>query len=193
LGRDTHFGTAEKTVTGKLPCSSSPPLFTFKRRAGSRTLVSNFSAFRRYRFSVATATQSGDASARENWKLANTRFVQTALYWSGAAGDELEPVCRHARPVACSAVSGLLLPLRARATLGELRENLRAAEIRIALVGRLVRQAARAFRGGQSRRWSALAPSRSRRACAPIGRKSDFCLYGRARRLLLVLDGRPFE
>jgi hypothetical protein len=26
LGRDTHFGTAEKTVTGKLPCLSSPPL-----------------------------------------------------------------------------------------------------------------------------------------------------------------------
>jgi hypothetical protein len=65
--------------------------------------------------------------------------VATALGWRGAAGDGLGPVCRHTQPLARETVSRLLLPLRALAGFGELRENVRAAEIRDALVGRFVR------------------------------------------------------
>jgi len=91
-----------------------------------------------------------------------------ALGWRGAADDGLEPVCRHTWPATCQTVSRLLLPLRAFAWLGELRENVRAPQICVALVGRFLRQAARTFRGKQSRRGAALAPCRSRRTRAPL-------------------------
>jgi hypothetical protein len=65
--------------------------------------------------------------------------VATALGWRGAAGDGLGPFCQYTQPATREAVSRLLLPLRALAGFGELRENVRAAEIRDALVGRFVR------------------------------------------------------
>jgi hypothetical protein len=117
IGRKSHFGTPDKVLTG------SARLNPFRKRAGSRTLVSNFPAFRRYRFFIATAAQSANAPARQLRKFANALLAKAFFGWRGALGDELEPLRRCACPVPCGAVSGMLLPLRARASPGELRED----------------------------------------------------------------------
>lgn len=115
------------------------------------------------------------------------RLAATARGWRGAAGDGLGPVCRHTRPVARETFSRMLLPLRALAGLGELRENVRDAEIRDPLVGRFVRQAARTFGGKQSRGGAALAPWRSRRTRAAIARDSHPNVNRGASKLLRTL------
>ena len=49
----------------------------------------------------------------------------------------------HARPAEIDASRRLLLPLLTREESGKLRENVRAAEVRIALVGNVLRQIAK--------------------------------------------------
>jgi hypothetical protein len=78
----------------------------------------------------------------------------------------------------------MLLPLRAVAGLGELRENVRDAEICVALVGRFVRQAARTFGGKQSRGGAALASWRSHGTRAAVARDSHTSMNRRASNLL---------
>ena len=71
---------------------------------------------------------------------------------------------RHARPAEIDASRRVLLPLPPREETGKLRENVRAAEIRSALVGHVLHEIAKPLQRRKSRGGAALAAQRSRRA-----------------------------
>ncbi len=70
----------------------------------------------------------------------------------------------HAKPAEIDASGRLLLPLPPREAPGKLRENVRAAEICVALVGNVLREIAKPLRRRQSKGRSSFAAQRSRRA-----------------------------
>jgi hypothetical protein len=67
---------------------------------------------------------------------------------------------RHAKPAEIDASGRLLLPLLPREETGKLRENVRAAEIRVALVGHVLHEIAKPLQRRKSRGWAALAAQR---------------------------------
>jgi hypothetical protein len=64
----------------------------------------------------------------------------------------------HARPAEIDPSRRLLLPLLTREESGKLRENVRAAEVRIALVGDVLREIAKPLHRRQSRGGATFAP-----------------------------------
>lgn len=148
----------------------SPATGAGKSHAGSRTLVTNFSGARRYRFSFTPGPQSRNAPLWQRRKPATTSLVALVLDGRGAAGHDLGPFRRHTCWPAGGALSRLLLPLRALAGFEQLHQNVRATEICCTLVGRFLQKAARTFSGRKSRRGSASASRRPRRARAALAR-----------------------
>ncbi len=125
--------------------------------ASSRTTVTKFSAMRRYRFFFRVARESGNAPASLTLRLAEEAAVEIAAIGDCAVGSVLGLAGRHAGPAAIDASRGLLLPLLASEEPGKLREDVRAAEIRFALVGDVLREVAKPFQRRQSRSRAALA------------------------------------
>ena len=84
-----------------------------------------------------------------NARVSHTpRVAEDATVENAAAGDctfggVLGLVGRYSRPAAVDASRGLLLPLFASEEPGKLRENVRTAEIRVALVGDLLHEVAK--------------------------------------------------
>jgi hypothetical protein len=69
-------------------------------------------------------------------------------------------VGRHAKPAEIDASGRLLLPLLPREEIGKLRENVRATEIRVALVGNVLHEIAKPLQRRKSRGRAALAAQR---------------------------------
>ena len=69
--------------------------------------------------------------------------MEIAVAGDCALGGVLELAGGHARPAEIDASRGLLLPLFQSEEPGKLREDVRTAEIRVALVGNVLREAAK--------------------------------------------------
>lgn len=111
--------------------------------SSSRTLVTNFAGFGRYRFFAERVRECGDAwrplcpeRLSERLPKAEELIVATAVrsgvnpggfveFAGGYAAERVEDAERRR----------LLLPLREDQRAGELRENVRAAEVCVAMVG----------------------------------------------------------
>jgi hypothetical protein len=92
--------------------------------------------------------------------------VEIAFAGNRALGGVLEFAGGHAKPAEIDAGWGLLLPLFQSQEPGKLREDVRAAEICIALVGDVLREIAKPLQRKQSGRGAALAAQGSRRTRA---------------------------
>jgi hypothetical protein len=123
----------------------------------SRTTVTKFSAMGRYRFFSRAATEFDNERASHTLRFAENTAVEIAAVGDCAFGCVLGVVGRHAGPTAIEASWGLLLPLFPNEELGKLREDVRTAEIRVALVGDVLRKVAKALQRRQSGRRTALA------------------------------------
>jgi hypothetical protein len=119
---------------------------------------------RRYRFFSRVATESGNAPSSHTLRFTEDAVVEIATTGDCAVGSFLGPAGRHAGPAAIHASRGLLLPLFTNQEPRKLREDVRAAEIRVALVGNVLRKIAKPLQRRESRRWAALAAQGSRRA-----------------------------
>jgi hypothetical protein len=85
----------------------------------------------------------------------------------------------HAKPAEIDASGRLLLPLLPREETGKLRQNVRAAEVRVALVGNVLREITKPLQRRQSRGRAAFAAQRSRRARPPLNSlKNQQLAYG---------------
>ena len=148
-------------------------IFDVKRRpeASSRTTVTKFSAMRRYRFFSRAARESGNARASHTLRFAEDAAVETAA-GERAFGGVLGLVGGHAGPAAIDASGRLLLPLFASEEPGKLREDVRTAEIRVALVGDVLREVAKPLQRRESGGRAALAAQGSRRARPAVGPNS---------------------
>ena len=152
--------------------------FDVKRRpeASSRTTVTKFSAVRRYRFFSRAARESGNARASHTLRFAEDAAVEIAAAGERAFGGVLGLVGGHAGPAAIDAGRRLLLPLFASEEPGKLREDVRTAEIRVALVGDVLREVAKPLQRRESGGRAALAAQGSRRArpaVSPNSKKSS--------------------
>jgi hypothetical protein len=94
--------------------------------------------------------------------------VEIAVAGERALGGVLEFAGGHARPTEIDASRGLLLPLFQNKEPGKLREDVRAAEICVALVGDVLRETAKPLQRKQSGRWAAPAAQGSRGARAVV-------------------------
>ena len=79
-------------------------------------------------------------------------------------GGVLELAGGHAKPAEIHTGRGLLLPLFQSEGPGKLREDVRDAEVCVALVGDILREVAKPLQREHSGRRTALATQRSRRA-----------------------------
>jgi hypothetical protein len=136
--------------------------------ASSRTTVTKFSAMRRYRFFSQAATESGNAPASLTLRFAEGGALAIVGVRDCAPGSVLGPLGGHAGPTAIGASRRLLLSLFKGEEPGKLREDVRAAEIRVALVGDVLREVPNPLQRRESRSWTALAPQGSRRARPPL-------------------------
>jgi len=123
----------------------------------SRTTVTKFSAFRRYRFFPPAATESGNAPASHTLRFAEEAAVEIAAAGVRAIGGVLGIARGHARRATIDASRGLLLPLFPSEEPRKLRENVRTAKIRVALVGDVLRKVAKPLQRRESGRRAALA------------------------------------
>lgn len=164
-----HFGTVPALIFG----SATQFRVVRARRhwlgeslpgASSRTTVTKFSAMRRYRFFPQAARESGNAPASLTSHFAEDAALEIAAVGDCPLGSVLGPTGEHAGPAAVDASWGLLLSLFPGEEPGKLREDVRTAEVRVALVGDVLRESAKPFRWRQSRSRAALAPQGSRGA-----------------------------
>ena len=129
---------------------------------------------RRYRFFSQPATESGNARASHTLPFAEDAPEEIAATGNCALGSVLGLAGGHARPAAIDASRGLLLPLFPSEEPGKLREDVRAAEIRVALVGDVLREVAKTLRRRQSGRRATPAAQgscRARPAVSPTPQK----------------------
>jgi hypothetical protein len=140
--------------------------FDVKRRpeASSRTTVTKFSAIRRYRFFPRATRESGHAPASQTLRFAEDAAVEIAAAGERAFGSVLGLAGGHAGPAAIDASRWLLLPLFESEEPGKMRKDVRTAEIRVALVGDVLREVAKPLQGRESGGRAALAAQGSRRA-----------------------------
>jgi hypothetical protein len=90
-----------------------------------------------------------------------------------ALGSVLGFAGGHAKPASIDASWGMLLPLFQGEEPGKLREDVRTAEIRVALVGDVLREVARPLQRRESGGRAALAAQGSRRARPAVGTTSS--------------------
>ena len=141
-------------------------------RPSSRTTVTLFAAARRYRFFSRVATESGNARASHTLRFVEDTAVEIAAAGERAFGGVLGFVGRHTEPAAIHTSRGLLLPLFASEEPGKLREDVRATEICVALVGDVLREVAKPLQRRKSGRRAAHAAQGSRRARPAISSNS---------------------
>jgi len=117
--------------------------------------------------------QENGAHAREfqTVHFATQSAVALAVVGQRVIGDVLAFICGHAGTVEIDGGSGLLLPLFTGQGPGKLREDVRAAEICVALVGDVLCEIAKPLQRRQSRSWAAPAAQRSRGARAAVNIK----------------------
>ncbi len=127
-----------------------------------------FAAARRYRFFSRVATESGNARASHTLRFVEDTAVEIAAAGERAFGGVLGFVGRHTEPAAIHTSRGLLLPLFASEEPGKLREDVRATEICVALVGDVLREVAKPLQRRKSGRRAAHAAQGSRRARAAL-------------------------
>jgi hypothetical protein len=94
--------------------------------------------------------------------------VEIAIAGERALGGVLEFAGGHARPAEIDASRGLLLPLFQSQEPGKLREDVRTAEICVALVGDVLREIAKPLQRKQSGRRAAPTAQGSRGARAVV-------------------------
>jgi len=111
----------------------------------------------RYRFFSRAATESDDAPASHTLPFAEDAAVEIAAAGSCALSSVLGLAGRHSGPAAINASGGMLLSLFPSEEPGKLREDVRVAEIRDALVGDVLRKVAKPLQRRQSGRRAALA------------------------------------
>jgi hypothetical protein len=118
---------------------------------------------RRYRFFSRVATESGNAPSSHTLRFTEDAVVEIATTGDCAVGSFLGPAGRHAGPAAIHASRGLLLPLFTNQGPRKLREDVRTAKVRYALVGDVLHKVAKPFQRRESGRRAALTPQGSRR------------------------------
>jgi len=124
----------------------------------------------RYRFFLPAARKCRDARACATVHFAENVAVAIAPSRLRAPGGVLEFAGGHARPAEIHASGRLLLPLLQSEEPGKLREDVRAAEIRVALVGDVLLKAAKPLQRSHSGRRAAFAAQGSRRARTAVSK-----------------------
>jgi hypothetical protein len=102
------------------------------------------------------------APASHTVHFAENSAVEVAAAGQRAVGHVLEFAGGHTKPPEGDASRRLLLPLFQSKAAGKLREDVRDAEIRVALVGDVLREVAKPLQRRQSGRRTAFAAQRSR-------------------------------
>jgi hypothetical protein len=102
--------------------------------------------------------------------------VEIAAARQHPPGGVLELACGHAKPAEIHTGRWLLLPLFQSEGLGKLCEDVRDAEVCVAVVGDILCEVAKPLQREHSGRWTALAaqrPRRSRKALSPSQNNSS--------------------
>lgn len=146
------------TLPSSSPSSLAPP-------PGSRTPVTDFSNFQTYRFFARPATRSFHAARFFRWSQVPRVFHQKDPFRRSPPADLFHFGSReHSGLAAKRPFQRMLLSLSGIPPAQRLREGLRFAAIRLAVVGQKVRQASHADSHGEPQRRPAPPSSRSCRA-----------------------------
>ena len=140
----------------------------FLARASSRTTVTKFAAVRRYRFFSRAARESRHARALHYLFFAKNAALEITAIGHYAVGHVMELAGGHTHLAEIDASWRLLLPLLEGQSVRKLRQDVRNAEICVAMVGHLLREIAKPLQRKQSWLGAAPAASGSRRTRAAV-------------------------
>jgi hypothetical protein len=99
-------------------------------------------------FSCQPQQNAGHARATETLPFTENPAVEIVAAWLRAVGDFLDAARGHAGPAEVNASWRLLLPLFASQGPGQLRQDVRAAKICVALVGDVMREVTKPLHRG---------------------------------------------